>query len=488
MASKKRYTHAFGRQAKVLYRFCWFLSAPFLRIFFRVRFHGVQQVNADKRGCMLIANHQSNVDPFLINTPLTRQVQYFVSDSNMRSAIGKSIFWLLGGIAKSKFMQDFQSMRKAVSVVKGGGIVGIFPEGLASWDGNSLEIIDATAKLVKFLRVSVYNAHICGSYFTLPRWGNGRVRGGRVDVTYRLLLTPQRIKQLTVPQICAEIQQAVCVRAQEWQRERHYAYRSRRRAEYAERFLFLCPHCRRVGTLASHGTSIACASCGPLAELDPYYALQPPPPRSTPAEQPPPTASPTAATAEHTAAEQPPPTASPTAEHTAAEQPPPTATTAPFADLAAWNAWQQRYWQAHIEQQQAMAGSNRATTSSSRHLESLLLPEERAMVKIGRRQKTLRSIGLLGISLNVSGAVCYRAIDDRAQRAISAWQEATMNGGIAVHLVTEIEGCTVQNGELLEYYRNGILYQVNICTPRRNAYKWMITLRYLAEATKTGER
>lgn len=453
MSSKKKHPHAFGRQVKILYPLCWLLLVPLLRIRFRVHFYGAQKVNADKRGCILLANHQSNIDPFLLNSPLNRQVQSFVSDSNMRSPIGKTIFWFFGGIAKAKFMQDFQSMRKAVSVVRGGGVVGIFPEGLASWDGDSLEIIDATAKLIKFLRVPVYSAHICGSYFTLPRWGNSGVRGGRVDITYQSLLTPQQIKQLTVQQIYKEIDQAITVRTQKWQQDRHHAYRGKRRAEYVERFLFLCPHCKQVGTLASHGAQISCAACGPLADIDPYYALQPPPTAQSPI--------------------------------------------VPFADLAAWNAWQQQYWRAHVHQQAKAAGNDHppsgkvaapatAAPASPDH-GSLLLPEEQATVKIGHRQKPLRPSGLFGVSLTASGAILYRAIDDRARQNTPNSSETAVNDDTAIHPALQIEGCTVQNGELLEYYRSGTLYQMAICNPRRNAYKWMMTLRYLREIIRADE-
>lgn len=421
---------------------------------FHIHAYGATQINKKRQGCVILANHQSNIDPFVINIPLKRPIQYLVSDSNMRSAISRTLFWLLGGIPKTKSMNDFQAIRKARAVVRAGGMVGIFPEGLCSWDGDTIDAIESTAKLIKLLRVPVYHAHVHGSYFALPRWAHG-VRCGAVRVAFQPLFTSQDIHSLPTDQLHARTQRALRSSAQALQQTYRYRYPQGRRAEHCEQFLFICPRCTQTSTLVSRRNTILCTACGALADLDPYYRLQSP--SSERIEHRAATARP-AAVAEHPAA---------VAEH---REP-------PFPDLSQWNKWQQKWWRARLQ-----AGSHAGLQAGSHAPPPPLLPEERVAVRTGYRQRALLLRGVFGLSLDAAGILTYRAIDARAKKTMRTSAADSTRFTETHSNIQEIEGCNVQNGEILEYYYRGTLYHVTIDSQHRNAYKWMLSVQFLKAA------
>ena len=150
VARKRRRSNSSRRkplwQIRLLYYPLLVLIRTITSVICTVRAHGAEEVNGDRQGCIMLANHQSNIDPFVINFALKRQIQYLVSDSNMRSAPARGFFWMVGAIPKTKSMRDINAIRKSLDTVRAGGIVGVFPEGVCSWDGDTVNIIESTAK------------------------------------------------------------------------------------------------------------------------------------------------------------------------------------------------------------------------------------------------------------------------------------------------------------------------------------------------------
>ena len=99
-----------------------------------------------------------------------------------------------------------------------------------------------------------------GGYLTRPRWSRSPRRGpvrGRVVNVY----PPETLKNLTGDEVNALID--ADIREDVWERQRREMIprKGKRPAEYLERFLYMCPRCRRIGTLKSRGDELTCA-CG----------------------------------------------------------------------------------------------------------------------------------------------------------------------------------------------------------------------------------
>ncbi len=239
-----------------------------LRRFFRVRTVNGDMARRMRPPFVVVANHVTIVDPFMLGSLLGEPVYWITSDGNMRTRIMKALLRLVGSIPKSKVIPDIETVGWTVEVIrKRGGVVGVFAEGQASWDGATLPLIPSTAKLLKLLKVPVVAAVIKGGYLSLPRWSWARRRGG-IEIEWKRLLEPEELKALTAEEIQARLERGLAHDEFEWEERARLRYSSLRRAEHLELSLYRCPHCEAVGSLRSSGSRFYCIACGMALRLD----------------------------------------------------------------------------------------------------------------------------------------------------------------------------------------------------------------------------
>ena len=244
-------------------------------LIWRFQLHGenVQAVAKLRPPYLLLPNHTCVFDPFLVNSIIKPQVQYVVTDASFRSRLVKWGLSRVGSIPKTKGMSDMESMRNIMQVRDGGGIIGIFPEGQANWDGHTMPLVHSTAKLAKVLRIPVVTARIAGAYFCRPRWAK-KARKGLVTVRYDLAFTPAQLKTATPEEIDAKIAELLTHDEFEYNRKAMVKFSGRDRAEYLERALFVCPSCLRIATLRSEGNEFGCTQCGYTVRFTLYGMFQ----------------------------------------------------------------------------------------------------------------------------------------------------------------------------------------------------------------------
>lgn len=237
--------------------------------FFRVRGGGIDPKSL-RPPFVLLSNHVTVLDPFILSTFLRDPVYWITSDGNMRTRLMRALLRLVGSIPKSKSIPDLVTVGWTVDVIrKKGGIVGIFPEGQQSWDGTTLPLVPSTAKLLKLLKVPVIAATIRGGYSSLPRWTGAR-RRGRIEVEWKLALGTEELKELSVEDIEKAIEAALDHDEAAWQEKERIPFKAMRRAERVELGLYLCPRCEGIGSLRSSRSRLNCLSCGMAVRLDPY--------------------------------------------------------------------------------------------------------------------------------------------------------------------------------------------------------------------------
>lgn len=241
---------------------------------FRPEVENQELVRRLKPPYLIMPNHTSVWDPFLINVCVPQVIHYVVSDANFRSKLVELGLGLVGSIPKTKVMSDLDTVKNIMKITKSGGVVGIFPEGQNTYDGHTLPIYYSTAKLAKVLRVPVVTARIAGAFLSKPRWGK-RLRKGRVRIRYDLTLTPHQLKALTVEEIDSVIASALEHDEYEYHKLHPQKFVGPDRAEYAEVALFACPQCAQFGTLHSHGNVLSCTQCGYAVRYDLYGFFQP---------------------------------------------------------------------------------------------------------------------------------------------------------------------------------------------------------------------
>ena len=247
---------------------------PWLSRRARLSTEGLREVQSLQAPFIVVANHVNFWDPFWVAACVRQPVQFVASDNLFRTPLLGTAMKLLGAIPKTKLMNDLDTVRLIHEVLRAGGVVGIFPEGSRSDDGRSSDLIPAVARLVRRMRVPVLGARIMGGYLSRPRWAR-HARRGSVRIAWKLLLAPDDARAAGDEQVLATMRRHLTWDETAWQRTRMARYPGRRPAEYLERLLFVCPHCRSLSSLRSQDDRLRCTVCEYAVRLTEYGFFEP---------------------------------------------------------------------------------------------------------------------------------------------------------------------------------------------------------------------
>jgi len=199
----------------------WYSCQFVLRLVFltwlRYRARGVSQIPPTGGG-LILSNHQSFLDPLLIGLPLSRPVSYLARDSLFRVPF-------LGGILRRTYVMPLNREKGSTAGIKEtlrrmhlGFLVGVFPEGTRSADGQVGEFKPGFAALVRRMDVPLYPVGIAGANRALGR-GKIFLRPHRVCVVFGEPISTAEIAELSVKGREAELIETVRGRVIACQRE-----------------------------------------------------------------------------------------------------------------------------------------------------------------------------------------------------------------------------------------------------------------------------
>jgi len=176
----------------------WYVAQVVLRVVFtvwlRYRACGAEKIPPAGGGLLLI-NHQSFLDPLLAGMPLNRPVCYLARDSLFRVPV-------LGWILRQTYVIPINregagstSIREAIGKMRQGYLVGIFPEGTRSSDGELNRFQPGFIALIRRADVPVYPVGIAGAGEALPRHARF-LRPARVRVVIGDPFSPEELAGL----------------------------------------------------------------------------------------------------------------------------------------------------------------------------------------------------------------------------------------------------------------------------------------------------
>lgn len=149
----------------------WYTTQMILRCLFSIyinyRARGFDQIAPG--GGLLLANHQSFIDPIVIGLPLDRPISFLARDSLFRVPLFGGYLRRMYTMPISREAAGSASIRQAVDRLRQGYLVGIFPEGTRTRDGQLGEIKPGFVTLVRRGGVPVYPVGIAGAFDVLPR-------------------------------------------------------------------------------------------------------------------------------------------------------------------------------------------------------------------------------------------------------------------------------------------------------------------------------
>lgn len=145
-----------------MYRFCRALGAFWLKVFKRYELIGKENIPSEG-SAVICANHIHLFDPLAIGIATKRIVTFMAKSDLYKKKIGKWFFTKLRTIPVNRDGNDLYSMKKALEVIKGGELLGIFPEGTRE-KGTVLPFKAGAAMMALRTATPVIPVYIEGDY------------------------------------------------------------------------------------------------------------------------------------------------------------------------------------------------------------------------------------------------------------------------------------------------------------------------------------
>lgn len=118
-----------------LYPFAKTLVSTLFYPFYRIKVIGKENFPKEG-GVLLCTNHIDNLDPPVVGITCPRTVHFMAKEELFEAPILKNLLPSIKAFPVKRGMSDRQAMRKALAILKEGNVVGLFPEGTRSKDGE----------------------------------------------------------------------------------------------------------------------------------------------------------------------------------------------------------------------------------------------------------------------------------------------------------------------------------------------------------------
>lgn len=164
-----RSRYADAARATHWFAFSRWMCLVFLRVFYRLRREGSHLIPSDGP-VLLVANHQSFLDPPIVGTLCMHRAIHFVARIGLFQ--NKFFSWLItsyNSIPIRENTGDIAAMKEAIRRLERGAAVLIFPEGSRTEDGRMTEFKRGVSILLKRASCPVVPIAIEGAFEAWPR-------------------------------------------------------------------------------------------------------------------------------------------------------------------------------------------------------------------------------------------------------------------------------------------------------------------------------
>jgi len=138
-----------------------------LKIFWRMEVIGTENV-PERGGVIIASNHVSYLDPIVLGASTKRKIN-FIAKKEVFNNIFSSIFLKsLNAFPVDRKKIDMPAFKKTISILERGGILGIFPEGTRSINGELQELKLGVVKIAMKAGVPIIPVGIIGTHKIYP--------------------------------------------------------------------------------------------------------------------------------------------------------------------------------------------------------------------------------------------------------------------------------------------------------------------------------
>ena len=224
--------------------------------------------------CLILMNHSSFTDmklAFGIFYP--RRMGIVTSVDAMSGILGK-LMRFLGCTPTHKYVTDVSLIGDIKYMLHTNKTsVLMYPEAGYSFDGRTTTLPRKMGVLMKRLGVPVVTVITQGAFARDPLYNMLQIRDVKVSAHVKCLATPEEIREKSVAELDALLDEAFSFDNFAWQRDNKVSIDVPFRADGLQRILYKCPHCGAESRTEGKGIHLTCHACGKKWEMDEYGQL-----------------------------------------------------------------------------------------------------------------------------------------------------------------------------------------------------------------------
>ena len=224
--------------------------------------------------CLILMNHCSFTDMKLAyGIFYPKPLGIITSVDAMTGILGK-LMRILGCTPTHKYVSDLTLIKDMEYMLKTNKTsVLMYPEAGYSFDGRTTTLPRKLGILMKKLGVPVVTVITQGAFHRDPLYNMLQIRDVKVSAHVKCLATAEELKELSVAELDARLDEASSFDNFAWQRDNRISIDVPFRADGLHRILYKCPHCGAENRMEGKGIHLTCHACGRQWEMDEFGQL-----------------------------------------------------------------------------------------------------------------------------------------------------------------------------------------------------------------------
>ncbi|HHT9126493.1 MAG TPA: lysophospholipid acyltransferase family protein [Candidatus Brocadiia bacterium] len=148
--------------------FIKFVAYIYFKLFHGIKFYGAENV-PENGPVLLVANHVSFYDPIVVGIGQKRWVRFMTLEGYFHVPVLSTIIRLCGAFPVNQSKVDKRTFSEAIKTLKKGDVLGIFPEGGRSPDGQVHDAKPGIALIAVRAHALIVPVTITGAFEAWPR-------------------------------------------------------------------------------------------------------------------------------------------------------------------------------------------------------------------------------------------------------------------------------------------------------------------------------
>ena len=225
--------------------------------------------------CLILMNHCSFTDMKLAYGIFYPKPLGIVTSVDAMTGILGKLMRILGCTPTHKYVSDLTLIKDMEYMLKTNKTsVLMYPEAGYSFDGRTTTLPRKLGILMKKLGVPVVTVITQGAFHRDPLYNMLQIRDVQVSAHVRCLATAGELKEKSVAELDALLDEAFSFDNFAWQRDNRISIDVPFRADGLHRILYKCPHCGAESKMEGKGIHLTCHACGKKWEMDEFGQLR----------------------------------------------------------------------------------------------------------------------------------------------------------------------------------------------------------------------